>query len=488
MQKEELLASGAAVIAELVRTKVVSADEIARVFIDEIEAQEPKIGAFLHFDPEMVTDTARKIDDKIARGEAVGRLTGVPLALKDNLATAGMPTTCASRILQRWQPPYNATVVDKINAEDALVLGKTNMDEFAMGSSTESSAFQVTRNPRDLSRVPGGSSGGSAASVAATMATLAVGSDTGGSIRQPAALCGVVGVKPTYGYVSRFGLIAFASSLDQIGPFGNSVMDAAILLEVMGGHDVRDSTSIIGERPTLIDKEKLGVKGIRVGVISELMDNIADDVRSRTQEAVEDLVKAGAKVGEVSAKSALLGLSAYYVIAPAEASSNLARYDGVRFGMRKQASSLTEMFLDTRSNGFGDEVKRRIMLGTYALSSGYYEEYYAKAIQTKRAIRTQFEELYNDFDVLLSPTSPTTAFRVGEKLEDPLAMYMNDVCTIPSNLAGHPAMSVPYGNGQDNLPVGVQIMAPYMGEAVMFQVAFELERRAQERFGVKNGK
>ncbi len=463
-----------------VLSKEISVSEVVRSVIAQVELREPSISAFLHFDPEALLEKASVLDEKVLRGETVGRLVGVPVAVKDNMVTSDMPTTAASKILEGWRPPYDATVVELIKDAGGLVVGKTNLDEFAMGSSTENSAYKVTRNPHDLSKVPGGSSGGSAAAVAARMSILALGSDTGGSIRQPASLCGVVGVKPTYGYVSRYGLIAFASSLDQIGPIARTVKDAALLLEVIGERDPKDSTSILGERPKLVEREAFGVESLRIGIVSELVDNCSTEVRDRVFMAARLLEERGAKVDTVSAKAVTLGLSAYYVIAPAEASSNLSRYDGVRFGLRKDGSSLTDMFLSTRTEGFGDEVKRRIMLGTYALSSGYYDQYYGKALATRGLIRRQFNEVYKDFDLLLGPTSPTTAFAIGEKSNDPMAMYMNDICTIPSNLAGHPAVSIPFGLADNGLPIGVQLLGPDMSEPLLFQAAFELERLAKE--------
>ena len=404
------------------------------------------------------------------------------MALKDNLCTRGVPTTCSSRILEGWLPPYDATVVERLAAAGAVVVGKTNCDEFAMGSSTENSAFGVTRNPLDLTRVPGGSSGGSAAAVAAGFAPLALGSDTGGSIRQPAALCGVVGVKPTYGAVSRYGLVAFASSLDQIGPLAASVADAALLLEAIGGHDPRDSTSIPEPAPDLSAVLDRGVDGMRIGIIEELsgdgLEGIAGDVRARLGDAASALEAAGATVETTSVPSTVYGLSAYYVIAPAEASSNLARYDGVRFGLRVDASNAGDMNTATRTAGFGDEVKRRIMLGTYALSAGYYDAYYGKSQKVRTLIQEDFGRAYETYDLLLAPTAPTTAFPLGDKTGDPMLMYLNDVCTIPSNLAGHPSMSVPFGTGDDGLPIGVQVLAPALDEATMFRAAGVLEEAA----------
>ena len=388
------------------------------------------------------------MDARVAAGEDPGPLAGVPIALKDNLCTTGIPTTCSSKILEGWKPPYDATVVQRLTAAGAISVGKTNLDEFAMGSSTENSAFGPSRNPHDPTKVPGGSSGGSAVAVAAGFSALALGSDTGGSIRQPAALCGVVGMKPTYGRVSRYGLVAFASSLDQIGPFAATVADAAALYEVIAGHDPADSTSIPEAVPSVLDHLGTGVDGLRVGVVKELLDieGIAPDVAARAAAAAEALEAAGAKVEEVSVPAVIYGLSAYYLIAPAEASSNLARYDGVRYGLRVEAPTTGEMYDRTRTAGFGAEVERRIMLGTYALSAGYYDAYYGKAQKVRTLIIRDFQAAYERFDVLLSPTSPTTAFELGAKA-DPLAMYLNDVCTIPSNLAGHPAVSVPFGVG-----------------------------------------
>jgi aspartyl-tRNA(Asn)/glutamyl-tRNA(Gln) amidotransferase subunit A len=457
-------------------------ERTARSVVDEhlatIEGREGEIHAFNL----VLADEARAQADEIdaADPSTRGPLAGVPVALKDNLCTRGIPTTCSSRILEGWRPPYSATVVERLRAAGAIPIGKTNLDEFAMGSSTENSAFGPTRNPHDPSRVPGGSSGGSAAAVAAGFAPLALGSDTGGSIRQPAALCGVVGVKPTYGAVSRYGLIAFASSLDQIGPFSATVADSALLLEVIGGHDERDSTSIAEPAPRLTEVLDEGVDGLRVGIVRELTEaeGIDPDVLGRMNAAAEALAAAGAKVEEVSVPATIYGLSAYYLIAPAEASSNLARYDGVRYGLRVDAEDITQMYGQTRAAGFGAEVKRRIMLGTYALSAGYYDAYYGQAQRVRTLIIRDFEAAYANFDVLLSPTAPTTAFAFGAKTDNPLAMYLSDVCTIPSNLAGHPAMSVPFGAGDDGLPVGVQVMANALQEPLMFRVAAAIERAA----------
>ena len=419
---------------------------------------------------------AADIDRRVAAGEDPGPLAGVPVALKDNMCTRGIPTTCSSKILEGWRPPYDATVVTRLAAAGAVIIGKTNLDEFAMGSSTENSAFGPTRNPLDTSRVPGGSSGGSAVAVAAGFAAVALGSDTGGSIRQPAALCGVVGVKPTYGLVSRYGLVAFASSLDQIGPFTSDVADSALMLEVIGGHDPMDSTSIPQAFPDVSAATLQGVEGMRVGRITDLPHGAAPDVLERLELAFEALQKAGATLVDVQVPAFTYGLTAYYIVAPAEASSNLARYDGVRYGLRVDAADTAAMNMASRTAGFGDEVKRRIMLGTYALSAGYYDAYYGKALKIRRMIADDFNRAYTQADVLLTPASPTVAFKFGSKTDDPLSMYLCDVYTIPTNLAGHPGMTVPFGTGADDMPVGVQILAPALGEEAMFRTAGALER------------
>jgi len=466
-------------IAEAVRSGTRSAVDVVEEHLARISEREPELHAFNIVLGDEARAAAALVDALVVAGDDPGPLAGVPVAVKDNLCTRGVPTTCSSRILEHWVPPYDATVVARLVGAGAVIVGKTNLDEFAMGSSTENSAFGPTRNPHDPSRVPGGSSGGSAAAVAAGFAPLALGSDTGGSIRQPAALCGVVGAKPTYGTVSRYGLIAFASSLDQVGPFAANVADAALLLEVIAGHDPADSTSIpelprrSGGLRGAVDE---GVGGLRIGVVTELADGADADVSARLDEAVRALEAAGAKVDEASVPAAVHGLSAYYLLAPAEASSNLARYDGVRYGLRIDGPDVTEMNHLTRSAGFGSEVKRRIMLGTYALSAGYYDAYYGQAQRVRTLIIRDFDAAYAAHDLLLSPTAPTTAFPLGAKTSDPLTMYLSDVCTIPSNLAGHPAMSVPYGTGDDGLPVGVQVMAPALGEHAMFRAAGALER------------
>lgn len=467
-------------VAAAVRAGERSAVEVVEEHLARIQEREGEIHAFNHVMTAEALAAAAEVDSAVAAGGDPGSLAGVPVALKDNMCTRGIPTTCSSRILEHWKPPYDATVVERLRGAGAIIVGKTNLDEFAMGSSTENSAFGPTRNPHDTSRVPGGSSGGSSAAVAAGFAALAFGSDTGGSIRQPAALCGVVGSKPTYGGVSRYGLIAFASSLDQIGPFSHSVADNALALSVIGGHDPRDSTSIPEPFPAVLDHLDEGVEGLRVGVISELSGGVPDGfepaVLARTTEAADALSAAGAKVESVSVPSTVAGLSAYYMIAPAEASSNLARYDGVRYGLRRDGANTASMMAASRTAGFGDEVKRRIMLGTYALSAGYWDAFYGRAQRVRTLMIREFDAVYSDFDVLLSPTSPCVAFPFGAKA-DPLTMYLNDVCTVPSNLTGQPAISVPFGSA-DGLPIGIQVMAPLRGEVVMIRVAAALEEVA----------
>ncbi len=470
-------------VAAAVRRGERTARSVVDAALDAISARDPELHAFLHVAPDEARAAADAVDDAVAAGRDPGPLAGVPVALKDNMCTRGMPTTCSSRILSDWRPPYDATVVTRLRDAGAVVVGKTNLDEFAMGSSTENSCTGPTHHPMDPSRVPGGSSGGSAAAVGAGLVPLGLGSDTGGSVRQPAALCGTVGVKPTYGVVSRYGLVAFASSLDQIGPLARSVADAALLLEVIAGHDPLDSTSLDRPVPPASRSLDAGVDGVRVGVCDELVDGTAPDVARRVREAAESLAGAGALVEEVSVPEMRFGLTAYYLIAPAEASSNLARYDGVRYGLRVDAGDVAAMNTATRTAGFGPEVKRRIMLGTYALSAGYYDAYYGKAQRVRTLLIRAFERAYERFDVLLGATAPTTAFALGERVADPLAMYMSDVCTIPSNLSGDPAISVPFGSGDDGLPVGVQVLAPALSEERMFQVAAALERAAPARGG-----
>jgi aspartyl-tRNA(Asn)/glutamyl-tRNA(Gln) amidotransferase subunit A len=445
--------------------------------LERIQATDDVLHAFLTVTGEQALADARAVDAARERGEPLGPLAGVPLALKDVLVTKGVRTTAGSRILEEFVPPYDATVVERLRRARAVIVGKTNMDEFAMGSSTENSGFGPTRNPWDPSRVPGGSSGGSAAAVASGQAALGIGTDTGGSIRQPAALCGVVGVKPTYGLVSRYGLIAFASSLDQVGPFGRDVRDAATLLEAIAGHDPMDSTSIPDPPTDFTSRLEDGVAGLRVGVVKELfLEGAEPGVLSRVREGLERLERLGARLEECSLPSFEYALSAYYLIAPAECSSNLARYDGVRWGLRaKDSSDVVDMMKRTRQAGFGPEVKRRIMLGTYALSAGYYDAYYGQAQKVRTLVLRELQAAWERFDLLAGPTSPTVAFPIGEKADDPLAMYLSDVFTIPVNLAGNAAVSVPAGLS-DGLPVGLQLIAPALGEAAMLRAAWAFEQ------------
>lgn len=477
-----MLENTALQIASEIKSGERSALETTQKYLDNIKAQNDELGVFLRVTEEDALAQAKKIDETPTQErKELGLLAGVPIALKDNLCTQGVETTCSSKILEGWKPPYNATVVEKLKANGAIIMGKTNLDEFAMGSSTENSAYFSTRNPVNPEYVPGGSSGGSAAAVAADFAPLSLGSDTGGSIRQPASFCGVVGIKPTYGLVSRYGLIAFASSLDQIGPFSKTVSDSALLLQAISGHDPQDSTSIPQEVPNYVEGLKTDISNLKVGVVKELMgEDTSPEVLARTNEAAEALAKQGCKVEEASVPGAIYGISAYYLIAPAEASSNLSRYDGVRYGLRVESENIEQLNIQTRTQGFGEEVKRRIMLGTFALSSGYYDAYYVKAQKVRTLITQDFQKAYEKFDVLLSPTSPFTAFKFGEKTNDPLAMYLCDVCTIPSSLAGDPAMSVPFKTGENDMPVGVQVLAPALGEMNMLKVAAAIERFANE--------
>ena len=463
-------------IAQDIASGKTSAVEVLEQHLARITEREGEINAFNLVTTEQARATAQQVDADIKAGKPVGVLAGVPVALKDNMCTRGIETTCSSKILEGWKPPYDATVVTRLQQAGAVMVGKTNLDEFAMGSSTENSAFGPTKNPLDTSRVPGGSSGGSAAAVAAGFAAASLGSDTGGSIRQPASLCGLVGVKPTYGLVSRQGIVAFASSLDQVGPFTHTVADAALMMEVIGGHDPLDSTSLPQPMPSLTSVLGQGVKGMRIGRLTDMPDGCEPEVLARMDAAYVALQAAGATIVDISLPSLSYCLTAYYLVAPAEASSNLARYDGVRYGMRVETGDLHSMYGATRAAGFGAEVKRRIMLGTYALSAGYFDAYYGKALKVRRLIADDFATAYSSCDVILTPTSPTVAFPIGEKADDPLTMYLCDVFTIPTNLAGHCAMSVPFGTGAHNMPVGVQVLAPALGEQAMFRVAAQLER------------
>ncbi len=473
---DTLVTAGVARLLAMLDAGDVSAEDVVTAHLSRIAEYDGDVNAFLTVLADQALDHARDIDRRRVRGEPLGALAGVPVAVKDVLCTRGEATTCGSRILEGHRPPYDATVVTRLRDADAVMLGKTNCDEFAMGSSTENSAYAVTRNPWDLGRVPGGSSGGSSAAVAAHFAPLAIGTDTGGSIRQPAALCGVVGMKPTYGRVSRYGLIAFASSLDQAGPFGRGVADTAYAYAAISGHDPMDSTSIPEPVPDVREGLDSGVDRLRVGVVVEALGGgVETGVAARVREAAELLGKLGAKIVEVSLPHAKYGIAAYYLIAPSEASSNLARYDGVRYGLRVDGDTAEQMMAATRSTGFGDEVIRRIMIGTYALSAGYYDAYYVSAQRVRTLIIRDYREAFADCDVVLSPTSPSTAFAVGAKADDPLAMYLNDVFTVPASLAGLPALSLPAGLDERGLPVGVQLVAPLLGEAVLFQAANALE-------------
>ncbi|MSR32547.1 MAG: Asp-tRNA(Asn)/Glu-tRNA(Gln) amidotransferase subunit GatA [Gemmataceae bacterium] len=460
----------ASALLALQESKKATAEEITRAFLREIEARDSEIKSFLLVNAEHALEQARRVDQKRARGEPLGVLAGIPIAIKDNICTKGTRTTCGSKILEKFIPPYDAHVMEKLGQADAVVLGKTNLDEFAMGSSTENSAYQTSRNPWDKERVPGGSSGGSAAAVAASFAPIALGSDTGGSIRQPAGLCGIVGMKPTYGRVSRYGLVAYASSLDQIGAFSHDVADTALLLKVIAGHDSRDSTSAplpVADYLLSLDQP---VKDLTVGVAKEYFSSGLDsEVEKAVRQALKVLESAGAKVKEISLPYSPYAIATYYLVATAEASSNLARYDGVHYGHRSSShANLIDMYCKSRGEGFGAEVKRRIMLGTYALSSGYIDAYYLKALKVRRLIRSDFDKAFAECDVVVGPTSPTCAFKVGEKSSDPLAMYLSDIYTISCNLAGLPGISIPCGFNSQNLPIGLQFLgAPFSEEKLL---------------------
>ncbi len=470
-------------LSDLLRKREASAREALEASYARIDEVEGELAAYLLLTRDTAEREAAAVDERRARGEELPPLAGVPLALKDIFCTKGIETTCASRVLKGFVPPYDADVVERCKAHGLVLLGKTNMDEFAMGSSTENSAFGVTRNPWDLQRVPGGSSGGSAAAVAASSAVVALGTDTGGSIRQPASFCGVVGIKPTYGRVSRYGVVAFASSLDQVGPITKDVRDCALMMNVLAGHDRRDSTSIPAPAPDYTEALAPELNGMRVGLVKEFMEyqgvgvdrEVADAVRG----AVDRFRELGAECDDVSLPHLNYSIPVYYIIAPAEASSNLARYDGVQYGYRtpeEGVADIVEMYRKTRDEGFGPEVKRRIMLGTYALSAGYYDAYYLKASQVRSLIRRDFDRAFEHYHVLVGPTSPTVAFRLGEKTEDPIAMYLSDVCTIPVNMGGLPGMSVPCGFSRDGLPIGLQLVGRPLGEEALLRAAYALEQ------------
>ena len=458
-----------------------SAVEITQSYLDRIRAVDAQVNSFLLVTDDRAIAQAKAVDAKIAAGDAIGLLEGIPIAIKDNICTQNIRTTCASRILENFVPPYESTVSQKLIDAGMITVGKTNMDEFAMGGSTETSAFKKTRNPWNLECVPGGSSGGSAAAVSAGEAPVSLGSDTGGSIRQPAAFCGIVGMKPTYGLVSRYGLVAFASSLDQIGPFSTTVEDSAIMLGAIAGYDAKDSTSLKLDVPDYTQFLKTDLKGKKVGVIRETFgEGLDPEVEAATRTAIEQLKALGAEIIDISCPRFRYGISAYYIIAPCEASANLARYDGVRYGHRvEDADNLLDMYKRTRAEGFGAEVKRRIMIGTYALSAGYYDAYYLKAQKVRTLIKQDFEVAFNQVDVLVSPTSPTTAFKLGEKLADPLSMYLDDLMTIPVNMAGLPGLSLPCGMDSKGMPIGLQIIGNVLREDQVFQAAYAYEQATQ---------
>ncbi len=467
-------------MATQLKNKDVSSLELVESYIARVHKTEQKVNAFLHMDEEKIKAQAQAIDNRRIQGEALSSLAGIPISIKDNICTQGIPTTCASKMLETFVPPYNATVVNKIQANDMILFGKLNMDEFAMGSSTENSAYKITRNPWNLEHVPGGSSGGSAAAVAAMMTPLALGSDTGGSIRQPASYCGVVGLKPTYGRVSRFGLVAFASSLDQIGPIANNVEDVALAMNVIAGHDAMDSTSAPIEAPDFTAHLKDALKGKRIGLPLEFFgEGIHPQVKAAVLAAAKEYEKLGAIVEEVRFDLSNLSLPAYYLISSAEASSNLARYDGIKYGYRTpEFDNLLDLYQKTRDEAFGKEVKRRIMLGTYALSSGYYDAYYKKAQQVRTLIKQEFDQLFEKYDVLLTPTGPTTAFQVGAKTDNPVEMYLTDICTVPINIAGVPAISINCGFDEKGLPIGMQLIGKAFDESTLLNFAYQYEQHA----------
>lgn len=466
-------------MVDKIKTGELTSEALVQSYIEEITKTEPTVNAFLTLTCEKALAKAKEIDAKIKAGETLGRLAGIPIAIKDNICTEGVNTTCASKMLEDFIPPYDATVVKKLLAEDAIIIGKTNMDEFAMGSSNENSAFKKTLNPRDTTRVPGGSSGGSAAAVAAKFAPVSLGSDTGGSIRQPAAFCGVVGLKPTYGLVSRFGLIAFGSSLDQIGPFSNSVEDSAYILNVIAGTDEYDSTSIRDLKETDYTASlKAGIKGMKIGVPEEFFGEGLDaEIKDSVEKSIELLKELGAEVEMISLPIIKDGLAAYYIMSSAEASTNLARYDGIRYGYKTpNYSNLEELMENSRTEGFGPEVKRRIMMGTYALCSGYYDAYYKKADKFREKLRYELKKTFQKYDLIVGPVSPVLPFKIGEKNADPLAMYLADIYTINVNLAGNPAISIPSGVSKEGLPIGIQLMGDMLCEEKIFKAAYSLEQ------------
>ena len=479
MTPETAASETAESIGRAVQSRDRSAVEVAKTFLERADRTASRLNTYLHRDAARTLAMAQEVDARISKGEKPGALAGVPVAVKDNLCIHGIPTTCGSRILEGYRPPYDAHVVERLRAAGAVFTGKTNCDEFAMGSSTENSAYYPTRNPWDLTRVPGGSSGGSAATVAALEAPLALGSDTGGSVRQPAAFCGVYGLKPTYGAVSRYGLVAFASSLDQIGPFARTARDIALLYNAICGRDERDMTSRAEAKPVSLDDLERGVRGMKLGIPRDLIaEGLDPEIRSSLDRVARALAEEGAEIRDVTLPHARYSIATYYLIAPAEASSNLARYDGVRYGFRaKNASNLHEMYAATRGKGFGREVRRRILLGTYALSAGYYDAHYLRAMKVRTLIRKDFSDALQSTDAILLPTTPTPPFKLGEKTEDPLAMYLNDVFSIPASLAGAPALSFPAAMTRSNLPIGMQLIGRPFEEGTLLRIARTWERR-----------
>ncbi len=470
-------------LQEKLKNKELTVTEITKAYVNRINEKEKDVQAFITLTTDDAIKQSKEIEDKINKKEISGDLAGIPIGIKDNICKKGVKTTAASKMLENFVSPYNATVMEKINNENLITLGKTNMDEFAMGSSTETSYFKKTKNPWDLNRVPGGSSGGSAAAVASNMVPWALGSDTGGSIRQPAGFCGVVGLKPTYGLVSRFGLIAFASSLDQIGTFTKDIKDTAILLNVIAGHDEKDSTSANVEEKDYTKCLKNDVKGLKIAVPKEFFgEGINEEVKDALEKAIEKYKELGAKVEEVSLDIANYALAAYYIIACAEASSNLGRFDGIRYGYRTpNYTNLKDIYVNSRSEGFGDEVKRRIILGTYVLSSGYYDAYYKKAQKVRTLVKNKFDEIFKNYDVILTPTSPTTAFKIGEKSDNPLEMYLSDICTVSVNIAGLPGLSMPCGVDKNGLPIGMQLIGKHFDEETILNAGYTYEQATKFR-------
>lgn len=476
----ELYKKSAAQLSKMLEAKEISSVELINAAIKRIDEEEKDIGAFVTVVADKAIENAKEIDNKRLNGEKLPKLAGIPIGVKDNMCTKGILTTCSSKMLSNFVSPYDAAVVEKLKENGIITIGKMNMDEFAMGSSTETSYFKKTKNPWDIQRVPGGSSGGSAASVADGEVPFSLGSDTGGSIRQPASCCGIIGLKPTYGAVSRYGLVAFASSLDQIGPFARTVEDTALLFDVIKGHDVRDATSSKFDFGDIISSLNNDIKGVRIGLPAEYFgEGVDEDVKAEVARAAKALEEMGAVVKEISLPSTKYALQAYYIIACAEASSNLARFDGVRYGFRAEnINNLNDLYEKSRSEGFGDEVKRRIMLGTFVLSSGYYDDYYNRAKLLQKQISAEFNKAFADCDLLLTPSSPSTAFKIGENINNPLKMYASDICTINVNIAGLPAISLPFGKGNDNMPIGVQLIGPKFSEKLILNVSSKLEEYA----------